>query len=157
MKLSKDWPSFCSSRMPLVRSRHSRSVLSTISLHKLMISEQRSEGRLQAAKEHFVDALSSQNLHEVEAQFRYTIKGSTKMAEYDPMPELLALKVIVQFLLSEKVSEFKDENAAVFEISKACSEVISKSSVGAPDPERIKQSALRHIDDMFMSLKPALK
>ena len=43
-----------------------------------MISEQRSEGRLQAAKEHFVDALSSQNLHEVEAQFRYTIKGSTK-------------------------------------------------------------------------------
>ena len=79
------------------------------------------------------------------------------MAEYDPMPELLALKVIVQFLLSEKVSEFKDENAAVFEISKACSEVISKSSVGAPDPERIKQSALRHIDDMFMSLRPALK
>src|SRR5580700_5048598 len=69
--------------------------------------------------------LSSQNLHEIEAQFRYTIKGSTKMAEYDPMPELLALKVIVQFLLSEKVSEFKDENAAVFEISKACSEVIS--------------------------------
>jgi hypothetical protein len=101
--------------------------------------------------------LSSQNLHEIEAQFRYTIKGSTKMAQYDPMPELLALKVIVQFLLSEKVSEFKDENAAVFEISKACSEVISKSSVGAPDPERIKQSALRHIDDMFMSLKPALK
>ena len=35
--------------------------------------------------------------------------------------------------------------------------VISKSSVGAPDPERIKQSALRHIDDMFMSLKPAPK
>jgi hypothetical protein len=89
--------------------------------------------------------------------FRYTIKGSTKMAEYDPLPELLALKAIVQFLLNEKVSEFKDENAAVFEISKACSEVISKSSVGAPDLERIKQSALRHIDDMFMSLKPAPK
>ena len=115
---------------------------------------------LQHGREHrlkIAGGATSQNLHEIEAQFRYTIKGSTKMAEYDPMPELLALRVIVQFLLSEKVSEFKDENAAVFEISKACSEVISKSSVGAPDPERIKQSALRHIDDMFMSLKPALK
>jgi hypothetical protein len=76
---------------------------------------------------------------------------------YDPLPELLALKAIVQFLLIEKVGEYQDVNAAVFEISKACSELISESSVGAPDPERIKQSALRHIDDIFMSLKPVQK
>ena len=76
---------------------------------------------------------------------------------YDPLPELLALKAIVQFLLIEKVSEYQDANAAVFEISKACSEIISESSVGDPDPERIKQSALRHIDDIFMTLKPVQK
>ena len=76
---------------------------------------------------------------------------------YDPLPELLALKAIVQFLLIEKIRECQDVNAAVFEISKACSELINNSRVGAPDPERIKQSALQHIDDIFMSLKPAQK
>jgi hypothetical protein len=76
---------------------------------------------------------------------------------YDPLPELLALKAIVQFLLDEKVREYQDVNAAIFEISKACFELISETSVGAPDPERIKQSALRQIDDIFMSLKPVQK
>ena len=76
---------------------------------------------------------------------------------YDPLPELLALRAIVQFLLNEKIRVCQDVNAAVFEISKACSELISESSVGASDPERIKQSALRHIDDIFMSLKPVQK
>jgi hypothetical protein len=74
---------------------------------------------------------------------------------YDPLPELLALKAVVQFLLTDRVREYQDTNAAVFEISKACSEIIGDASVGAPDPERIKQSALRHLDDMFLSIKSA--
>jgi hypothetical protein len=74
---------------------------------------------------------------------------------YDPLPELLALKAVVQFLLTDRVREYHDTNAAVFEISKACSEIISGVSVGDPDPERIKQSALRHLDDMFLSIKSA--
>jgi hypothetical protein len=74
---------------------------------------------------------------------------------YDPLPELLALKAVVQFLLTDKVREYQDMNAAVFEVSKACSEIISDASVGDPDSERVKQSALRHLDDMFLSIKSA--
>ena len=39
---------------------------------------------------------------------------------YDPLPELLALRAIVQFLLNEKVRECQDVNAAVFEIRVGC-------------------------------------
>jgi hypothetical protein len=72
---------------------------------------------------------------------------------YDPLPELLALKAVVQFLLTERVKEYRDVNGAIFEISKACSEIIGDASVGDPDPERVKQSALRHLDDMFLTIK----
>jgi hypothetical protein len=74
---------------------------------------------------------------------------------YDPLPELLALKAVVQYLLADRVTEYRDVNAAIFEISKACSEIISVTSVGDPDPERIKQSALRHLDDMFVNIRLA--
>jgi hypothetical protein len=74
---------------------------------------------------------------------------------YDPLPELLALKALVQFLLTDKVREYQDMDAAIFEISKDCSEIISDASVGDLDPERIKQSALRHLDDIFLSIKSA--
>jgi hypothetical protein len=72
---------------------------------------------------------------------------------YDPLPELLALKAVVQFLLTDRVREHQDMNAAIFEISKTCSEIVSDASVGDPDTERIKQSALRHLDDMFLSVR----
>jgi len=72
---------------------------------------------------------------------------------YDPLPELLALKALVQFLLTDRVREYQDMNGAIFEISKDCSEIISDASVEDPDPERIKQSALRHLDDIFLSIK----
>jgi hypothetical protein len=72
---------------------------------------------------------------------------------YDPVPEIVALRAIVQLLLTEKISEYRDVSAAAYELSKACSELISETTVGAPDPERIKQSALRHVDDIFMGLR----
>jgi hypothetical protein len=69
------------------------------------------------------------------------------------LPEILALKAIVRVLLGEKIAECKDENAATFEIAAICSEIVNESQPGGPDPERVKQSAQRHLDDIFGDLK----
>jgi hypothetical protein len=72
---------------------------------------------------------------------------------YDTLPELLALRAIVQFLLTEEVSKYQDVNGAVHDISKSCPTLLNDANVGAADPERIRQSALRYLDDIFMNLK----
>lgn len=67
--------------------------------------------------------------------------------------EVLALKAIVRVLLAEKIREFKDEGSAAFELAAACSEIVNEARPGGADPDGVKQSALRHLDNIFRDLK----
>jgi hypothetical protein len=75
--------------------------------------------------------------------------GGEALSENVTVAEVLALKAIVRVLLAEKIREFKDEVSAAFELAASCSEIVNESQLGGPDPEGVKQSALRHVDNIF--------
>lgn len=66
--------------------------------------------------------------------------------------EVLALRPIVRVLLVERIREFKDGRAAVFDFAKMCSTLVNETRVSGPDPDGIKQEALRHLDNIFSDL-----
>ena len=69
--------------------------------------------------------------------------------------EVLALKAIIRVLLAEKICDFKDEFAAAFELAASCSEIVNEARLDGLDPDGVKQSALRHLDNIFGALKGA--
>jgi hypothetical protein len=75
--------------------------------------------------------------------------GERALSENVTVAEVLALKAVVRVLLAAKIREFKDEASAAFELATSCSEVVNKAQVTGPDPEGVKQNALRHLDDIF--------
>jgi hypothetical protein len=79
--------------------------------------------------------------------------GGKALSENVTVAEVLALKAIVRVLLAEKIREFKDEASATFELAANCSEIVNDAQVSGPDPEGTKQVALRHLDNIFGSLK----
>jgi hypothetical protein len=67
--------------------------------------------------------------------------------------EVLALKALVRVLLAEKIRDFKDEASAAFDLAASCSEIVNEARVSGPDADGVKQSALRHLDDIFGALR----
>jgi hypothetical protein len=67
--------------------------------------------------------------------------------------EVLALKALVRVLLAEKIREFRDKASAAFALAAACSQIVDEARPGGPDPDGLKQSALRHLDNIFGDLK----
>jgi hypothetical protein len=96
-----------------------------------------------------------QNLSSTKAEVLSAMKEKLVSTENVTAAEVLALKALVSVLLAEKIRDFKDEVSAAFDLAASCSEIVNEAQVSGPDPDGVKQSAMRHLDNIFGALKRA--
>jgi hypothetical protein len=66
--------------------------------------------------------------------------------------ELLAIKVMLRSLLTEKIAEYEDEKAAASQLASICSDAVNETVLVGPEANEVKVKALQHLDQLFANL-----